>query len=107
MKFLVTMEIDGEKTDEYKDKTDEEIIAILKKDAEELSKIEKGIRLISIVSEVDEKSSAQGIAKTNTQLPQGKILSDAWNCGTKDCVCNVKGKCDCHNYTAPAKTSPC
>jgi len=24
-----------------------------------------------------------------------------WRCGTSDCVCNVNGACDCHNFTEP------
>jgi hypothetical protein len=26
-------------------------------------------------------------------------------CGTLDCVCNDKGKCDCHNFTEPKQVS--
>ena len=33
------------------------------------------------------------------------LKADNWRCGTKDCVCNVSGVCDCHNYTQPPTTA--
>ena len=37
------------------------------------------------------------------------LACDNWSCGTKDCICNKDGKCDCHNYTEPdvKDSEPC
>jgi hypothetical protein len=31
-------------------------------------------------------------------------IQKSWQCGTLDCICNVNGICDCHNYTEPKST---
>lgn len=40
------------------------------------------------------------VAKHIAKL-ESKNAVDNWACGTTDCICNVKRKCDCHNYTKP------
>ena len=41
----------------------------------------------------------------STASPVQQLKADNWRCGTKDCVCNESGVCDCHNYTQPPTTA--